>query len=456
MAPDATWANITGYVPDRLEVIADEMDVLGSGVMGLTLKCARCHGHKFDPIPQRDYYRMLAVFKGALDEYDWMKPDLRPGDAPISRDVQGGRMLPYVPAAERRAWEAHRDRQPEPKIQALWDRGAPSPTYVYRRGDPHNPGPLVGPGVPSVLTDGKTPFVVQPPWPGARQTGRRLAFARWLTQPENPLTARVMANRVWKHHFGRGIVPTLGNFGKAGLPPTHPELLDWLAVEFVRSGWSVKHLHRLMLTSTAYRQQSAVTPALASADPDNALVSRMPLVRLDAEALYDTLLAVAGRLDETRYGPADPVEVRADGLVTPAGTRRLIYVRQARKQLATHLEAFDFPQMNPNCLERHDSTVAPQALYLMNNAHVEQLAGEFAKRVAAEAGADPAARVERVYWIALSRAPTADETAVGVEALRTFTAEWAKAGTPADAARQKALASYCHAVANTAGFLYVD
>jgi mono/diheme cytochrome c family protein len=464
MAPDATWANITGYVADRLEVIADEMDVLGSGVMGLTLKCARCHGHKFDPIPQRDYYRMLAVFRGAFDEYDWMKPDLRPGDAPISRDVLGGRMLPYVTTAERKAWGAHnataKDKLPEPKIHALWDRGNPSPTYLYRRGDPANPGPLVGPGVPSVLTDGKTPFDVQPPWPGAKQTGRRLAFARWLTQPDHPLTARVMANRVWKYHFGRGIVPTLGNFGKAGAPPTHPDLLDWLAVEFARSGWSVKHLHRLMLTSTAYRQRSTVTPALAAADPDNALVSRMPLVRLDAEALYDTLLTVAGRLDETPSGPADAVEVRADGLVTPAGTdrgwRRLVYVKQARKQLATHLEAFDFPQMNPNCLERRDSTVAPQALYLMNNARVERLAGEFAKRVAAEASADPLAQVERVYWIALSRPPSPAEKEAGVAALAALTAEWVKAGNTPDAARPKALASYCHAVVNAAGFLYVD
>jgi hypothetical protein len=310
------------------------------------------------------------------------------------------------------------------------------------------------------LTDGKTPFVVQPPWPGAKSTGRRLAFARWLTQPDHPLTARVMANRVWKYHFGRGIVPTLGNFGKAGAPPTHPELLDWLAVEFVESGWSVKHLHRLMLTSTAYRQRSAVTPALASADPDNALVSRMPLVRLDAEALYDTLLAVAGRLDETPSGPADAVEARADGLVTPAGTdrgwRRMVYVKQARKQLATHLEAFDFPQMNPNCLERRDSTVAPQALYLMNNARVEQLAEQFARRVGSEAGADPAARVERVYWIALSRAPSPAEKEVGVGALAALAAEWAKAGNTPEAARSKALASYCHAVVNSAGFLYVD
>jgi hypothetical protein len=490
MAPDATWANITGYVPDRLEVIADEIDVLGSAVLGLTLKCARCHTHKFDPIPQRDYYRLVDVFKGAYDEYDWLKPDVRPGLGPVSQDFLGGRHLPHVTSAERRAWQSHNARihkeiaalqasgpkgaarakalrarlLPEPRVQALWDRGNPSPTYLYRRGDPLRPGRLVGPGVPSVLTDGKTPFVVKPPWPGAKKTGRRLALARWLTRPDHPLTARVAVNRLWKHHFGTGLVKTLGNFGKAGARPTHPELLDWLAVEFARRGWSIKAMHRLMMTSTAYRQSSALTPERKRIDPDNALYSRMPLVRLDAEALYDTLLFVAGRLDETPFGPADPVRARRDGLVTPAasarGWRRLIYVRQARKQLPTHLENFDYPQMNPNCLERRDSTVAPQALYLMNNGMVHELAGHFARRVSRES-ADPAQWVERAYWIALSRPPDAEERAIGVAALGALSGKWARhlaaAGKPsAAAARRQALTTYCHALLNSAGFLYVD
>ena len=581
MAPDATWANITGTIPDRVEVIADEVDVLGSAVMGLTLKCARCHSHKFDPIPHRDYYRLVAVFKGALDEYDWLKPDVKPGLGPESVDVLPGRLLPYVTTAERRAWEAQtaklqgeiddltaaRDRTvetlaaryaeeriarlpaelrddlkamlatapakrdavqsylaakfekqlridrpglaaidpafkkesdetdariraiqarrpPEPMIQALWDRGEPSPTYVSRRGDSHTPGPLVGPGVPSVLTDGKTPFEVKPPWPGATQTGRRLAFARWLTRPDHPLTARVAVNRLWKHHFGTGIVASLGNFGRAGTPPTHPELLDWLAGEFVRRGWSMKAMHKLIATSTTYRQSSSETrnpepgtrnegPAApgsgfrvpGSKDPANALYSRMPLVRLDAESLYDSLLLVAGRLDETRGGPADAVRVRPDGLVTPTGTakgwRRLVYVRQTRKQLPTHLEMFDFPQMNPNCVERRDSAVAPQALYLLNNAAVEQLAADFAKRIRREVGNDPGRQIDAVYRIALGRPPAADEAKLGRNALEEFAAKWAEplaaANTPdRDQAESKALATYCHAVVNSAAFLYVD
>lgn len=570
MAPDATWANITNYLPDRLEVIADEMDVLGSAVMGLTLKCARCHDHKFDPIPQRDYFRLLAVFRGALDEYDWLKPDVRPGLGPVSQDVQGGRLLPYVTSAERRAWESHESRLngaiatlnaaleqrtqslatrivderlaqlpevlrwdvramlatppekrdavqrylaekfephlridreqlksldatfrvqcdeaaarvktlegqrlPEPRIQALWDRGRPSPTYIYRRGDPMTPGAPVGPGVPSVLTDGRTPFVVRPPWQGARSTGRRLAFAQWLTRSDHPLTARVIVNRIWKHHFGRGIVTTLSNFGRAGTKPTHPELLDWLTQEFLQQGWSLKRMHRLMMTSATYRQRSAAADsapmrdrgepphALPPVDSRDGLYLGMPLKRLDAESLYDTLLYVAGRLDQTRFGPGDPVTARADGLVTPTGTdrgwRRLIYVRQARKQLATHLENFDFPSMNPNCSERTDSTVAPQALHLLNNGLVRALAEHFAARVIRDVGGDPVRQIERAYWIAMSRPPSDMEAAIGIAALAELSANWSsQSGTTSDQAGSRALVSYCHTLLNSAAFLYVD
>jgi hypothetical protein len=466
MAPDGTWANITGYVPDRLEVIADEIDVLGSAVMGLTLKCARCHSHKFDPIPQRDYYRLAAVFKGAYDEYDWVKPDLRPGAAPLSEDAIGGRHLPHVTTAERRDWEKRSAAEgkplPEPRIQALWDRGEPTPTYIYRRGDYLSPGKLVGPGVPSVLTDGKTPFEVRPPWPGAKQTGRRLAFARWLVKPDHPLTARVMVNRIWKHHFGAGLVATLANFGKAGAQPTHPELLDWLAHEFVQQGWSIKHMHRLMMTSAAYRQTSAITPQSERLDPSGTLYSRMPMVRLDAEALYDSLLLTAGQLDERRFGPGDAVHVRADGLVTPVGTprgwRRLIYVEQRRKQIATHLETFDFPQMNPNCIERRDSTVAPQALHLMNNGMIEQLAGQFAERVQREAGSEPRRQIERAYLIALSRSPSDEERQIGLDALSELTQQWAKqaGATAGDEPARRALVTFCQTLVNSASFLYVD
>jgi cytochrome c553 len=473
MAPDPTWANITNFVPDRLEVIADEIDVLGSAVLGLTMKCARCHSHKFDPIPQKDYYRLLAVFKGAYDENDWLRPGWL---APISNGRRADREMPYVTSAERREWQVRHGRwrrekgrkapEPEqPTIRALWDRGEPSPTYVLRRGDPLQPGPPVQPGVPSVLAEANAPFAVRPPWPGAKKTGRRLAFARWLTRPDHPLTARVMVNRVWQHHFGTGIVRSLGNFGRAGTPPTHPELLDWLAREFVRKGWSVKALHRLLMTSAAYRQSSAVTADQLRLDPDNALYSRMPLRRLDAEELYDTLLLAAGRLDETRYGPPDAVDVRADGLATPQGTaggwRRSVYVRQQRKGLPSLLETFDLPQMNPNCLERRNANVPTQALHLLNDASVEDLAARFARRVRHEVGPGAARQVEWVYLAALGRPPTDREKAVAVDGLARLTDRWARQlrrspKPDPDGAAGRALATLCHAVVNSAAFLYVD
>lgn len=327
-----------------------------------------------------------------------------------------------------------------------------------------SPSRLTGPGVPSVLTDGRTPFIVEPPWPGANQTGRRLAFAKWIIRPEHPLTSRVMVNRIWKHHFGSGLVRTLDNFGRAGIPPTHPELLDWLSLEFIRQGWKMKAMHRLMMTSTTYRQSSAINEQRTQ-DVSNTLYSRMPLVRLDAESLYDSLLLVSGRLDETPFGPGDPVQSRPDGLVTPVGTangwRRLIYVQQLRKKLLTHMENFDFPQMNPNCVERRDSVVAPQALHLMNNTMVLELAAHFANRVTREAGTDFGKQVERVYGLALSRLPSADEKQIGIDALNALTHDWIESRqdpetADSDDARMQALTAYCHAIMNSAGFLYVD
>ena len=530
MVPDATWANITGFLPDRVEVIAEEIDVLGAAVFGLTLKCARCHTHKLDPIPQRDYYRLVDVFKGALDEYDWMKPDIPRVSPAMSRDVVGGRHLPQVPAQELAAWrekegqltrqieglqqrlqtleqggpgdanasaateemerlkaeiqQLESRRQPEPRVQALWDRGQPSPTYIYRRGDPFSPGRLVGPGVPSVLTDGRTPFEVQTPWPGAPSTGRRLALARWLTQADHPLTARVQVNRLWRYHFGAGIVRTLDNFGRAGAPPTHSGLLDWLATEFVRRGWSQKEMHRLMLTSSTYRQVAQPSSEAVRIDPANQLLSRMPLVRLNAEALYDAQLFVAGALVDRPHGPADWVSETPEGLATPStrrgGWRRLVYVQQRRKQIVTFRETFDFPQMNPNCVDRRDSIVAPQALYLMNNGQVWTLAERFAARVRAEAGEEPKGQVERAVWLAWGRSPTEQERDAMLEAMRgaraddqslaaTSPSEASTTDDPPTAEPAVApldpppmdpeldpLVAICHALLNSAAFSHLD
>jgi mono/diheme cytochrome c family protein len=494
LSPDGTFAGITGFVPDRLEAIDDSLEVFSSAVIGLTVRCARCHSHKFDPIPQRDYYRLKAVFKSALDEHDWLHPVSQSPPAGI-----GIRQLPYVTTQERESWERHNSeidqqvaklkeskaaedaikkvesqRRPQPLIRALWDRGEPSPTYILRRGSYLTPGRIVSPGVPSALMggDNSPAFKIEAPSAESKKTGRRLALARWAIDPRNPLTARVMANRIWKHHFGRGLVSTLDDFGKAGAKPTHPELLDWLASEFVRSGWSVKQMHRLMMTSTAYRQSSKMTAEHRKLDSENKWFARMPLRKLDAESLRDTLLTVADRLSHTPFGPADEVQVAADGLITSANRdgawRRSIYVLKRRTQPLTILASFDRPRMSPNCISRPESTVATQALHLMNNKTVYELAEAFAARVATKESSLNS-KVRSVYRLALSRQPTEMEEAIGVSQLSRLEKLWnkelqSKKSQPAEAspespsmeATSRALVNYCHAFINSAAFLYVD
>ena len=483
--PDRTFADITNFVPDRLEVIADEMQVFGTTVLGLTLQCARCHNHKFDPLSQRDYYSLTAIFKDAYDEHDWLKS-------------QGPRTVPLVTTTERTEWEQHQKsiehevaavrkqlekttdeakkkeleakikqfestKKPEPRIRALWSRGEPSPTYLLKRGNYETPGPLMQPAVPAVLTNAASPFKVEQPWPDARKTGRRLALARWLTRRDHPLTARVIVNRIWAQHFGQGIVTTLDNFGQTGARPTHPELLDWLAVEFVKHDWSIKRLHRLILTSATWQQTSSLT-GIDDSDPQSearaALFHTMPMRRMDAETVRDSLLSISGQLDLTPFGPPDNVDVRADGLVTSkrtdAGWRRSIFVLQRRTKLPTLLENFDFPQMGPNCAERGESIVVPQALHLLNNAMVHELADRFADRVQREAGPDSSDQIRVVYRLALNREPSEPEMQIGVDTLHVFQAKWKQSGLDATAAAEKSLASYCHGVMNSAAFLYVD
>jgi hypothetical protein len=352
-------------------------------------------------------------------------------------------------------------KQPDPLVRALWDRGDPSPTFVLQRGDPLAPVQLVGPGVPAVLTDGKAPFTQAPPWPGAKKTGRRLALARWLVDPRHPLTARVMVNRIWKHHFGEGIVKTLADFGRAGSPPSHPDLLDWLATQFVQRQWSLKAMHRLMMTSATYRQSSKVTPEHEKQDPANALWSRMPLQRMDAEAVYDSLLAMSKRLNETPFGPPDSVNTRKDGLSIPAesekGWRRSIYLLQQHRYgrgVPSLLEAFDFPQMSPNCVERTESTVATQALYLLNDTMVRRLAASLASRVEAEAGTDTEQQIEQAYLIVVNRLPSPQERVASRESLKQLAVAWAQE-KKLDAA-QKALEAFCHTLINSSAFIYID
>jgi hypothetical protein len=263
-------------------------------------------------------------------------------------------------------------------------------------------------------------------------------------------------NRIWQHEFGKGIVATAGNFGLSGDRPTHPELLDWLAVQLVKDGWSTKAIQRLILTSSTYRQSSRVTPEANKLDHSDTLLSRMPMQRLDAEALRDSIIYIAGRLIPTQFGPPDPLYVRPDGLVSvpesPSGWRRSIYAQQFRQNVLTSLNLFDYPQMGPNCMARANTGVAPQALYLQNDAMVRELASDLAKRVQTEAGADLGRQIDRIYWLALSRSPTAEEQALVIKALQ---AQLGPGGGTSDR-RREVLARFCLAVINSAGFIYVD
>ena len=549
MGIDQTGSRTMNFVPERLGVIDDAITVIGSGLMGLTLQCAKCHSHKYDPLPQRDYYRLKAVLQGAMDEHDWLSFKNRRLELGVAAELEAAKQInpplqkqlrtlenqkksaerelqdsllahhhsdlsskdrnetiaalriadnnrtlpqrnlveklrsaevlpddqqpPHIVAQRERIRQldlqlvrTRRQLAPTSSIRALWDRGQPSPTYILLRGEHNKPGRWVGPGVPSVLTDGKTPFQATPPGVdevGNSSTGRRLAFARWLTRPDHPLTSRVMVNRVWHHHFGTGIVKSLENFGAQGEPPSHPALLDWLAIEFVQRGWSVKALHRLIMNSRTYQQTSHVEESLVERDPDNRLLSRMPLSRMDAESLRDSLLHVSGLLDLTTLGGSpEEVVVSQKGLVSVIPTaggrqRRSVYLQYRRTAIPSFMSAFDYPKMGPNCISRSHSTIAPQALMLLNDRqvyecsttladHIQSLIGDHQALATAE---DRSAAVTALYEVALSRAPNNRELALGQRALDQFVRQW-------QGKSNEALATYCHTVLNSAAFVYID
>lgn len=506
--PDQTNSNERALIAERMNIVADELEVLSSSVMGLTMGCARCHNHKYDPIPQRDYYRLSAILQAAYNPYEWKPPQSREYDlaleserksveehnAPLDagvkklqaqidriaenyrkpREMGTSRELekkhPDLAAQTEplhKELEAVRDKlKPKPHVRILTDNEEPSVSYLLKRGDPVGFGDPVEPDVPSVLQNAALQtYRPTAPFPGA--SGRRLALARWMTQPNHPLTARVAVNQIWSRHFGRGIVATVSNFGHSGLPPSHPELLDWLATEFVARGWSMKQLHRTIVISQAYRQTSQVNAAMLAADPDNVLLSRMPLRRMDAESLYDSMLTAAGRLDPAMFGAPADIEVRPDKEVVVktarGGFRRAIYVLHRRQTPVSLMDAFDQPPMTPNCTERRRSNVATQALHMMNGSMSWDLARFMAGRVIDEASGDPARQVEAVYLRAYSRRPTPAELVLGLTAIADFRKEWPArlAADHSDAPRAAnaewlGLANYCHAILNSAEFTFID
>lgn len=346
--------------------------------------------------------------------------------------------------AEARQSFDHADRD---RIWALWDV-SPSPPHsrLLVRGDFMSPGRVVPTGIPRIFDDPENPFVL--PEPGSETTGYRLALARWLTGAAHPLTARVMVNRLWQYHFGRGIVATPDDFGFQGSRPTHPELLDWLAVEFIQSGWSIKAMHRLILSSSVYRQSSQTDPQKVIRDSDNQLLSRRTPRRLEAEAIRDAMLSVAENLDGRFFGPAIPLEQLDDGQYIVASDnagrlRRSVYIRVRRTTPVSFLETFDSPQVDTNVPRRFSSNVPLQSLSLLNNPFVVECAKDFANRLFASEPDDETKRIVLAFEIAYSRSPSPDE----LDSSRGFFA--------GDSSRS-AWELFCHGLIASNEFLYVN
>ena len=359
----------------RVESIVDRVATTGTVFLGLTIACAQCHDHKFDPVSQREYYQLFAFFNNA-DE-----PTL---------DVES-------------------EGQDTATTLVMQERAQPRETAVFVKGDFTRRAEVVTPGVPSVLH----PMTVEKP--------DRLALARWLFHEDNPLTARVTVNRVWQQYFGRGIVETENDFGTTGTAPTHPELLDWLATEFRARSWSLKALHRLIVTSATYRQSSGARPELAQADPYNKLLARQNRLRLDAEIVRDVGLSASGLLNAKIGGPGvfppQPDGATRVGQVYhewrtstgPDRFRRGMYTFFFRASPHPLLNTFDAPDATSTCTRRLRSTTPLQALTLLNDQAFVEFAQGLATRALKEGGADDSARLDYGFRLCTGRKSSDDE-----------------------------------------------
>ncbi len=400
----------------RYDVLDGILSTTGGVFLGLSVGCARCHDHKKDPLPQRDYYRLLAFFHNISDM----------GGRRLTRRVKG--------------------------LDVLCVSGGPaSPTQVHIRGNPRVKGETVEAGFPAVLGP-----------PGQKAAPGRLALVSWLTDPKNPLTARVLVNRLWQHHFGRGIVPTPNDFGKLGEAPTHPELLDWLAGELVDSGWQLKHLHRLIMTSSTYRLSSRANPRGLAADPANLLLGRFGMRRLTAEEVRDSILQVSGELNRKMRGPPTyprlPREVLASQDRPGKGwrpsppqeaARRSIYIHVKRSLPVPQLAQLDFADTDASCPVRFTTTVPTQALALLNDDFTNTQAGLFARRLLKEAPGGLEAQLKRGIRLITGRIPAADE----VKKESGFVRSLRQRHHLDD---QESLRLYCLLLLNTNEFMYLD
>jgi hypothetical protein len=419
------------------DVIDDRIDVTMRGLQGLTVTCARCHDHKFDPIPQKDYYSLYGVFASSVEPKDLPllgEPERTPAYEMFERELKkreevvtafreahkeelsakNRKFRDELTALQKKVdeWKVTGPGSP-PRAMVLQDAPAPTEPRLFLRGNPNNRGDAVPRQFLQVLAgDKRRPFA---------QGSGRLELAKAIADRDNPLTARVLVNRVWLHHFGQGLVRTPSDFGLRGDPPTHPELLDHLAHTFMAEGWSVKKLHRLILLSNAYQQGSDDNARAAAADPDNRLLWHMNRNRLDFEALRDSLLAVTGRLDRTPGGPA------VDLTKAPYPARRTVYGFIDRQNLPGLFRTFDFASPDTTSPQRYNTTVPQQALFLMNNPFVQEQARAFAARPDVASLTDDEARIQRMHWLAYGRPADTEEVALGKKFVAAAAAKKQKA-----------------------------
>jgi hypothetical protein len=499
----------------------DLVTVTGQGFLGMTLNCCRCHDHKGDFFPQADYYKMVAFFRGirpfsdtrgvasSNNIVDITPPEKRKQyEAELSERHERVAALTAkltameqvaikkMPAEDQRASEGpdrpivvrkvpqfltgpQRDEYQRLRRERARLKKLPMPsqtlalgvnncivrpptTHVLIRGSAHSPGKEVKPGFPAVFGV-PDPAIPDPP-KGAKTSGRRTALANWIASADNPMTARVMANRVWQYHFGRGIVPTPSDFGKLGEPPTHPALLDWLASEFVSGGWKLKRLHKLVMLSSTYRLSARADAANLKADPANTLRWRFDMRRLTAEEVRDSILAMSGNLNLKMFGssvyPKISKEVLA-GLSFPnkkdhwpgsppeEANRRSVYVFVKRALRVPILSAHDQADTDSSCPVRYTTTVPTQALGMLNGEFITEQADSFARRLEREHPDDVAAQVTRAIRLTTGRVPDADEVAKDVAFVREMRAKF-----KLDA--HTALTRYTLLALNANEFVYLD
>ncbi len=488
--------------------IEDTIDNVGKGILGLTVSCARCHDHKFDPIPTKDYYALYGIFSSTRyafpgteiyrhpkdfvplatgtnveavakyqtdlaeldDEIEKLQEKKKALEKPDKDDATGEAKV-EKPSGEidsedkllkvKAALEDARTRQKKleakpPSAEKAYavSEGKISDAKIQKKGDPGALGETVPRGFLQILGGQKLP--------AAEQGSGRAELADWLTDPKNPLTARVMVNRIWQHHFGRGIVETVNDFGSRGKAPTHPELLDFLATRFAQSGWSIKKMHKLMMLSQTYQLATTDDAKNLSADANNDLCWRFNRRRLDAEEIRDAMLSVSGSLDATR-GEQHPFPAEKDWRFTQhtpfvavyETNRRGIYLMQQRIKKQPFLEVFDGADPNATTGVRPVSTTPIQALFMMNDPFAHEQADQLAIRIGL-AKTETAQRISYAYRLALGRPASSEEIKMGKEYLRQCAQNLKETNLPKEKQARAALASYCRTLFSSNEFLFVD